>query len=84
MEISITALDRPGLLSDVANVVTDTRTNIISAKALTSRHARAVIDLVLEIRDLEHLQHIKNRIMKVRDVISVDRVVKDRGKLGAG
>ncbi len=81
VEISVTAMDRPGLLSDIANEVADTRTNILSAKALTSKHMNAVVDLVLEIRDLEHLQHIKNRIARVKDVLKVERVVRDHGKL---
>ncbi|MGE5541996.1 MAG: RelA/SpoT family protein, partial [Bacillota bacterium] len=80
VEISVTAMDRPGLLSDIANVVADTRTNILSAKALTSRHMRAVVDLVLEIRDLDHLQYIKNKITSVKDVLDVQRVVRDHGK----
>ncbi|NPV70625.1 MAG: bifunctional (p)ppGpp synthetase/guanosine-3',5'-bis(diphosphate) 3'-pyrophosphohydrolase [Firmicutes bacterium] len=83
VEISVTALDRPGLLSDIANVVADTRTNILAAKAITSRHTRAVVDLVLEIRDLEHLQHIKNRIMRIKDVLKVERVVRDHNRVGS-
>ncbi|MCR4398988.1 MAG: bifunctional (p)ppGpp synthetase/guanosine-3',5'-bis(diphosphate) 3'-pyrophosphohydrolase [Firmicutes bacterium] len=83
VEISVTAMDRPGLLSDIASVVADTRTNILSARALTSKHTRAVLDLVLEIRDLEHLQHIKNRITRVKDVLKVERVVRDHGKVSS-
>jgi len=81
VELEIRALDRPGLLSDVAGVVAETRTNILSANVRTSRGQRsASIDLILEIKDLKQLQYIANKIERVKDVISVERVAREAVK----
>lgn len=71
----INAIDRPGLLSDVARVVAETRTNILSARARGGRDA-AVIDLVLEVRGLEHLDFMRRQIEGIKDVLSVDRATR--------
>lgn len=68
------AIDRPGLLLDVAQVVAETRTNIVSAKARASRDQTAVIDLIMEIRSLDQLGYIQRQLQKVNDVLSVARV----------
>ena len=61
----------------MAQVVADTKTNIISAKARADRNRRAKIHMVLEIRDLDELGHITGRIGRVPDVLSVERVVRE-------
>jgi len=76
VEIAVSALDRPGLLSDVTRVIADTSTNILSASARSTGGARAAIDLVVEIEDLDQLSRLTRTIGEVRDVMSVDRVVK--------
>ncbi|MCL5676454.1 MAG: bifunctional (p)ppGpp synthetase/guanosine-3',5'-bis(diphosphate) 3'-pyrophosphohydrolase [Firmicutes bacterium] len=75
-DLQITAIDRPGLLAEVAATVAEFRTNILRSRTRTKDHV-ATVDLVLEIRNLDHLQHISNRLSRVRDVMDVTRVVKD-------
>ncbi|MFO7246241.1 MAG: bifunctional (p)ppGpp synthetase/guanosine-3',5'-bis(diphosphate) 3'-pyrophosphohydrolase [Thermaerobacter sp.] len=70
----IHGIDRPGLLSDIAHVVADTRTNILSARARAGRDGSAYIDLILEIRGLDQYDYIRRQIERVRDVLSVERV----------
>lgn len=80
VEIAVRSIDRPGVLSEVANVIAETRTNIISARATTYKDKTALIDLVLEIKDLDQLRFIMQRLEKVRDVVSVDRVVREKAR----
>ncbi|MCL4426111.1 MAG: TGS domain-containing protein, partial [Firmicutes bacterium] len=81
VELEIQALDRPGLLSDVAGVVAESRTNIVSARVRTSRGQHsASIDLVLEIKDLKQLQYISSKIERVKDVTSVERVARETAR----
>ena len=40
------------------------------------RSDRAVIGFVLEIKNLDHLEHLRKKILKVRDVYRVDRVLR--------
>jgi len=77
--IVVVAGDRPGLLLDIAAVVADTDANILSARARTETGGgRAVIDLVLEIRNTEQLDYTTNRIRRVRGVTEVRRVVREQ------
>jgi guanosine-3',5'-bis(diphosphate) 3'-pyrophosphohydrolase len=79
VEVEIHGLDRPGLLSDVTQILADTRTNIIEASARgRGRSDRAVIGFVLEIKNLEHLESLRRKILKVRDVYRVERVLRPR------
>ena len=84
VEIAVSAVDRPGLLSDVAKVVADTKTNILSAKARADKHGGyATIDLILEIRNLKELEQITRRISGISDVTGVERVIRDNGRADA-
>lgn len=80
VEIQVKALDRSGLLADVANAVAETRVNVLSAMARTAKDRTATIDMVLEIRDLDQLQYIIQRIHKLRDIMNVERVVRQKAK----
>ncbi len=74
VQIRITAIDRPGLLSDVAQTVASFSTNILDAKARTRTDEMAVVSMVLEIQDLEQLGYIKQKVERIRDVLHVERV----------
>ena len=52
----------------------ETRIHITAVNARTNKNGIASIDLVLEIKDLEQLKFIMQKLGRVRDVISVDRV----------
>lgn len=77
VDVQIQALDRAGLLADVANVVAETRTNMLSAFARGTKDKMATIDLVLEIKNLEQLQYICQKLSRIKDVMSVERVVRE-------
>ncbi len=76
VRVKIDAIDRPGLMSDVLYVIAEGKTNILSARAGADNGA-AVIELVLEIRDLEHLERLVDRIKRVRDVVDVRRTARE-------
>jgi hypothetical protein len=62
-----------GLLSELLTAIADTRTNCQTMNARTYRDGLAVVDLVLSIRNREHLQYLIQRIMRVRDIYRVSR-----------
>ena len=81
VEVEIHGLDRPGLLSDVTQILAESRTNILEASARgRGRSDRAVIGFVLEIKNLDHLEHLRKKILKVRDVYRVDRVLRSHAQ----
>jgi len=77
VEVQITALDRPGLLADVVQIVAEARINMISTASRARKNKLATIDLVLEIRDTTQLQYVIQKMRKVRDVMTVERVSKE-------
>ncbi len=77
VDVQIQALDRAGLLADVANLVAETRTNMLSAFARGTKDKMATIDLVLEIKNLEQLQYLCQKLSRIKDVMTVERVVRE-------
>jgi guanosine-3',5'-bis(diphosphate) 3'-pyrophosphohydrolase len=55
--------------------ITDTKTiiNAVNARAMKNRMAR--VNLKLEIRDIEHLYNVMQKVNHVSDVLEVHRVV---------
>ncbi|HHU70233.1 MAG TPA: bifunctional (p)ppGpp synthetase/guanosine-3',5'-bis(diphosphate) 3'-pyrophosphohydrolase [Thermoanaerobacterales bacterium] len=75
VEIQVTAADRGGLLSDVINTINELKTVIIAVNARTTKNKIALIDMTLQIKNKEHLQMIIQKLKRVKDVISVDRIL---------
>ncbi len=79
VEIQITGYDRPGLLSDVTQIVAEGRHNILFASARGgTRAGQALIDVVMEVRDLSEFQDVQRKILRVRDVLTAERTVRSR------
>jgi GTP pyrophosphokinase len=75
VEIEASAFDRPGVLSDIINIIGDMKTTIDAVNARASKNGVAVIDLVLEINDKQHLENIMQKIRKVHGIYDVRRVM---------
>jgi len=72
--IEVDALDRVGLASDVTSIISGQGTNILEARVSTGgRPKMARISLRLEVKSLDHLQDIMNRISALSDVLRVER-----------
>lgn len=77
-DIEIESLDRPGLLSEVAQTMGDNGVNISSAKIMTSkRKKRAIFRLTLEIRNLDQLEAVKGQLQRIPDVYEVRRMTRE-------
>ncbi len=70
-ELEIVAVDRVGLFSHIAAVVAECGINIASANARTTDSGVARLDLRLDIRRREDLDHVLERLRALIDVISV-------------
>ncbi|OIQ55179.1 RelA/SpoT family protein [Neomoorella thermoacetica] len=75
VQIEALALDRPNLALDIMTAVADTKTIINSIHARATRNDQALVDLKIEIRSLEHLEYIMDKVRRIRDVTEVKRVV---------
>lgn len=75
VEIETTAYDRGGLLSDIINTIGDMDTSIDAINARTTKNGVAVIDLVLEISDKQHLDKVMHKLRKINGIFSVKRAM---------
>jgi GTP pyrophosphokinase len=72
--IQVDALDRVGLLNDITAIISGMDTNILQARARTGGKPRlARFEFTLEIRDLDHLQALLDRIGALSDVMRAER-----------
>ncbi len=80
VEIEVTAMDRPNLLAEVMYAVSESKVNITAVNGRTTREKIVIINLTFVVKDLEHLEHIINKIKRVKDVFSVRRHSGDSPK----
>lgn len=73
VRLEITGVDRTGLLSDVMAVLTDMKMNASWVNARGRKNHQAIIEMVLQVKSLEQLEYIINRIGKIQDVYQVHR-----------
>ncbi|CAA7601707.1 GTP diphosphokinase/Threonine-tRNA ligase [Acididesulfobacillus acetoxydans] len=74
VDIHVSVGDRARLVTDVMNAVMDTRTNMLGIHAHVGKDRVAHIQLRLEIRNLEHLNYVIQKVRRVKDVLDVDRI----------
>ncbi len=84
VEIQLTALDRSGLLADVVSIVAEARINMLSSTSRVHKNKLATIDLILEVKDAQQLHWVMQKMRKVRDVMTVERVTRERRRVKAG
>jgi len=72
VDISIKALDRHGLLGDIAQVLSREKVNVIATRT-QSRDATAILQFTIAISDIPQLRRILGLIKGVPDVVSAER-----------
>jgi guanosine-3',5'-bis(diphosphate) 3'-pyrophosphohydrolase len=75
VEIEVSAFDRVGLLKDVLAAIADSKTNVVSVNARVRRDKVGVINIVLDIRNLAQLHAVIQKVGKVPEVYTVERVL---------
>jgi GTP pyrophosphokinase len=74
VSVDVESLDRVGLASDITAIISGMGTNILEARVQTGGKPKiARISLRIEVKSLDHLQQIMNRIGALSDVLRVER-----------
>lgn len=71
--IQVEVIDRLGVLKDILTKIADNKTNINHANFKNISKSRALVEIGLEIKDIDHLVKIQNSILNISDVLSVKR-----------
>ncbi|KKB39678.1 RelA/SpoT family protein [Bacillus thermotolerans] len=73
--IEISGYDRQGLLNEVLQAVSETKTNISTVSGRSDRNKMARIDITIYIHNVNHLHKVVERIKQIPDVYSVHRTL---------
>ncbi len=72
--LQIEAFDRIGILEDIIHRISDTKTNIQEIRTKTYRSGgRMKADVVIDIRDIQQLNRIRQALSQIADVYSIQR-----------
>ncbi|MDD4599796.1 GTP pyrophosphokinase [bioreactor metagenome] len=77
--IEVLCTDRPGMLTNVMMVPSESKTNISSVNARVHKNKTATITLILEIKSLQQLENIMTKMRRIKDVFSVYRAAQNTG-----
>jgi len=75
VRLTVFSEDRPGILARITQAIADAKSNIKNVEARTFEDRRGEITLVLNIRDVEHLHKIVDRLKGIEGVYHVERQV---------
>ena len=71
--IRIEAFDRTGLLSDISNVVAESKVNILAANVTTNPDRTATVVATLQVASVAQLARVLSRLEGLKDVYTVQR-----------
>jgi GTP pyrophosphokinase len=74
--LTILTEDRPGMLAEIAAVISDVNSNILNVEARTADE-RGTIDITVEIPDMKHLERVVASIKKLDGVYDVSRSTRN-------
>jgi len=79
VSVEVTGGDRRNLLSDIMMVAAEAKINVSTLNARVQKNKTAVINMDIDISNLVQLEHIMNKMRRVKDVFSVHRMTQSLG-----
>ncbi|WP_323372929.1 RelA/SpoT family protein [Tumebacillus lacus] len=76
VEIEVTGLDRRGLINEVMLAVAETKTDITAVTGRADKRKIATMNLTINIRNVDHLHTVVERIKRVKDIYTVRRIMQ--------
>ena len=72
--IQVKAFDRDGLMKDISTLISDEKIGLNKVRVDVNRRNTAVFDLIIEVRDVEQLSRILDRLEGLDNVFEAQRV----------
>ncbi len=72
--IRVKAYDRDGLIKDVTTVIADENINMTKVRVDVNKNNMAVFDLIIEVRDINQLSKVLDRLERLSNVFEAQRV----------
>ncbi|MDU4960642.1 MAG: bifunctional (p)ppGpp synthetase/guanosine-3',5'-bis(diphosphate) 3'-pyrophosphohydrolase [Sporomusaceae bacterium] len=77
--IEITAMDRPGMLTEIMLVAAEIKINVSAVNAKPLKNKTSFVSLCLDISSLSQLEQVMTKMRRIRDVYSVHRAASNAG-----
>jgi GTP pyrophosphokinase len=74
VKVSVMAEDKTGVLANVSSAIAECRANISRAEITTREDRKAVLDFIVEVSGLQHLDQVLKAIERVDGVITARRI----------
>lgn len=71
--VSLTCLDRVGLMADISKMIADMRVMIYGINTKSKKDGRASLELTIGVNGIEHLNSVMAKLRKINGVLDVDR-----------
>jgi GTP diphosphokinase / guanosine-3',5'-bis(diphosphate) 3'-diphosphatase len=75
VRIQVVSQDEPGLLADISNALKQAEANVLKASIETTVDQKGLSWFTIEVTDTTHLAKVLSAIKRVKNVISVNRVM---------
>ncbi|BBH19294.1 GTP pyrophosphokinase [Paenibacillus baekrokdamisoli] len=76
VDIEITGHNRNGLLNEVLQAVSESKTAISAVSGRSDKNKHSMIHMTILIRNIEHLQAVVEKLKRVKDVYTVTRIMQ--------
>lgn len=76
VEIEIMGHDRRGFLNEVLQAVSESKTMITAVSGRTDKNKMSQVHMTIQIRNVDHLHSVVEKIKRVKDVYSVQRIMQ--------
>lgn len=71
--VSLTCLDRVGLMADISKMIADMRVMIYGINTKSKKDGRASLELTIGVNGIEHLNGVMAKLRKINGVLDVER-----------
>ncbi|MDO4179282.1 MAG: bifunctional (p)ppGpp synthetase/guanosine-3',5'-bis(diphosphate) 3'-pyrophosphohydrolase [Phascolarctobacterium sp.] len=75
----ITSADRTGLMSEILNIVSESKLNIYALNVHTDKTKTCIINLGVDISAVDQLNFVINKIRRLKGVYTVERIISNGG-----
>jgi len=74
VKVCVLTIDQPGVLANVSSAISSSQANISRAEITTREDQKAILDFVIEVSNILHLERTLEAVRRIHGVISAKRV----------
>jgi len=76
VKLKIETEDKQGLLAEVSGAIAKEGVNVEKAQVMTTVDKKALLNFIIDVKDVNQLERVKKSIRKIPGVVRVDRVMR--------